>query len=94
MYFISWNLSSIQIKILNDIMCNLNWIEFKLFLNWIQIFKLNSNTLNEIKIQLTRNGMQIGAKDVENLRRTMVLKRKKLQKDAYIWKYIFPFLFT
>jgi len=28
--------------------------------------------------------MQIGAKDVENLLRTMVLKRKKLQKDAYI----------
>jgi hypothetical protein len=40
--------------------------------------------LNEIKIQLTRNGMQIGAKDVENLLMIMVLKRKKLKKDAYI----------
>jgi hypothetical protein len=34
--------------------------------------------LNEIKIQLARNGMQIGAKDVENLLMIMVLKRKKL----------------
>jgi len=66
MYFIFSKLSSIQIKILNDITCNLNWIEFKLFLNWIEFLKLNSNTLNEIKIQLIENGMQIGAKDVEN----------------------------
>jgi hypothetical protein len=43
--------------ILNDITCNLN-------LNLIQNFKLNLNTLNEIQIELKRNGMQI---DVENL---------------------------
>jgi hypothetical protein len=62
----------------NDYKNYTNKNDYKLFLNWIQFFKLNSNTLNEIKIQLIENGMQIGAKDVENFLMIMVLKRKKL----------------
>jgi hypothetical protein len=52
-------------------------------LNWIQTFKLNSNTLNGIwiqfsdwiKIQLKINGMQIGGKGSENILVNMVLKK-------------------
>jgi len=57
-------------KILNDIACNLNWIHFEL--NWIQVIKFTSNTLNQIQNQLRRNRMQIGAKGVENMLMTMV----------------------
>jgi hypothetical protein len=50
-------------KILNDITCNLNWIQFEF--NSIQALKFTSNTLYQIQIQLRRNGMQIGAKGIE-----------------------------
>ncbi len=53
----------IWMEILNDIACNLNWI---------QISKLNSYILNHIQIQLKRYGMQIGVKGIENLLVTMV----------------------
>jgi hypothetical protein len=45
---------------LNDIAFNLNWVEF------------NSN-LN--KIQLKRNGMQIGEENIEDLLMNMVLEK-------------------
>jgi hypothetical protein len=55
-------------KILNDIACNLNWIEFfNFFSNWI---KLDSNL-----IELKKIGRQIGVKDIENLFMYMVLKK-------------------
>lgn len=45
--------------------------------------------MNEIKIQLIENGMQIGAKDVENFLMIMVLKEKNSKKmhiDRYIYE--------
>jgi hypothetical protein len=36
--------------------------------------KLNSNTLNEIQIQLKRNKMQIGAKCIENMLITSIIR--------------------
>jgi hypothetical protein len=50
----------------NDIAYNLNWVEFK-------YVEFNSNL---IKIQLKRNGMQIGEKSIENLLMNMVLEKK------------------
>jgi hypothetical protein len=59
------------------------WIKFEL--NWNQIPKFNSNTLNgipnlnstiEIKIELNWNEMQIGGEGMENLLVNMVLKNK------------------
>jgi hypothetical protein len=51
---ILWKLISIWLKILNNIACNLNWIE--LGFNWTKLKFLNS-----IQIQLKKNKMQIGA---------------------------------
>jgi len=56
----------------------LNWIQIFWFeLNWIQIFwfefKYIEGDLNWIKIQLKRNGMQIGEETNENLFVIMVL---------------------
>ncbi len=59
------------------------WTTLQCNLNWIQTFKLNSNTLNGIwiqssdwiKIQLKINGMQIGGKGSENILVNMVLKK-------------------
>jgi hypothetical protein len=53
-----WKLSSIWIKILNEIAWLLNWIEFN----------------NNINIQLKISGMQIGGKDIENLLMNMALE--------------------
>jgi hypothetical protein len=66
------------------------WIKFEL--NWNQIPKFNSNTLNgipisiqqlklklnwiEIKIELNWNEMQIGGEGMENLLVNVVLKNK------------------
>jgi hypothetical protein len=54
---ILWKLSYIWMKILNDIACNLNWVEFK-------IFNLNLNKLKGI--WLKRIGMQISEESIEN----------------------------
>lgn len=42
-----WNLNFIQIKILNDIECNFNWIEVQLISVKIQ---LNPNTMNGVEL--------------------------------------------
>ncbi len=42
---------------------------------------------DSITIQLKRNGIQIGAKDIENLIVTMMLKKE-------LWKDIFAFFFA
>jgi hypothetical protein len=66
MELILWKLSSIQMSILNNIICNLNlnWIKIqfdwilvliKLDSNLIQIPNLNSNTFNGIWIQFQFN---------------------------------------
>jgi hypothetical protein len=62
-------------EILNDIGCNLNWIEFK-FLNSIQFNSTIGLKFHSIKIQLKRNKMQIGEECIENLLVNMVLKQK------------------
>jgi len=82
---ILWKLSFIQMKLLNDIACCLNYS----FLNCIQMrwleFELNSNLTKElnwielnnwIKIQLKRNRMQI-VEGIKNLLGNMVLGKKK-----------------
>jgi hypothetical protein len=57
--------------ILNDIACKLNWIEFLKFIsNWI---KLDSDS-----IELKKNEMHIGVKDIENLFIYLVLKNSKM----------------
>ncbi len=88
---ILWKLSFIQMKILNDIACCLNWIQFlKLYSNaligiWIEFhfnkrIELNWIELdNWIKIQLKRNRMQIG-EGIKNLLGNMVLGKKKFKK--------------
>jgi hypothetical protein len=52
--------------------------------------ELNSNILNRISIQLKRNGMQIGEKNIENLFMNMIFK-KTLKK--HIFKRIFCHVF-
>jgi hypothetical protein len=55
---IFWKLSSIWMKILNDIACNLNLILIQ--------FQLNSNTLNEISIvSIQLNSIPIQFKYIE-----------------------------
>ncbi len=51
---------------LNDIAFNLNWAEFK-------YVEFDSDL---IKIQLKRNGIQIGEESIENLLMNMVLEEK------------------
>jgi hypothetical protein len=63
-------------KILNDIGCNLNWIELK-FLNAIQFNSTIGLKIYSIKIKLKRNEMQIDEECIENLLVNMVLKQKK-----------------
>jgi hypothetical protein len=53
-------------KVLNDIACNLNWIELN-FLN------LNLNKLKGISLK--RIGMQISEESIENLLVNMVLEQ-------------------
>jgi hypothetical protein len=63
---ILWKLNHNWMKILNDIACNLNWIELK---------KINLN-LNKLKeIWLKRIGMQISEESIENLLVNMVLEQ-------------------
>jgi hypothetical protein len=51
---------------LNDIAFNLNWAKFK----YVEF------NFNLIKIQLKRNGIQIGEESIENLFMNMVLEKK------------------
>jgi hypothetical protein len=53
--------------------------------------KLNSNRLTRISIQLKRNGMQIGEKNIENLFMNMFFLN--LKKNTYSKKY-FAMFFT
>jgi hypothetical protein len=70
---ILWKLSSIQMKILNDITYNLNWIDK------FQI-ELNSNFIE-------KKEMQICEKDIQNMHMNMVLKNKikktEIPKDTF-----------
>jgi len=64
-----WNLISIQIKILNDIECNFNWIEVQLILVQIQLnsysIQLNPNTMNGIEFQFQFNKIQLDSNSIE-----------------------------
>ncbi len=51
---------------------NIEWHCIQFELDSIQVLKFTSNTLNQIQIQLRRNGMQIGAKGIENMLMIMV----------------------
>jgi len=51
-------------------------MEFKF--QWLQI------QLNLTQIQFSRNGIQIGAKDIENLLMIMVLKKRKSSEKTEI----------
>jgi hypothetical protein len=68
---IVWKLSSIQMKILNDIACNLNWIELK-FKNWI-------------KIRLKRNEMQVDGERVWNFTHKYCVGGGGQKKFKYIF---------
>ncbi len=82
MHTILWKLSSIQMKILNDISCNLIWIKFQFQFNSKLDF-LNAFT-NWIEIQLNWNGMQIGGEGIENIIITILwCWRKKLKKTHF-----------
>jgi hypothetical protein len=80
---ILWKLSYIQLKILNDIACNLNWIiqfnQFK-FLNWIHI-------------QLKKKKCILVEKVLKKFNEFMVLKTKTFEKKL-IEKNTFPCHFT
>jgi hypothetical protein len=62
---ISWKLSSIWMKILNDMTWTLNWIELNW--DWIEAYS------NSFQIQLKRNEIQIGGECIENLLVNMAL---------------------
>jgi hypothetical protein len=78
---ILWNLSSIRMKIFNDIRCSLNWIGLK-FMNWIQIhwlvFELN------LRINSTKFNSTIGFQFNCNLKEMGCKLLKKVLK-IYLW---------
>jgi hypothetical protein len=65
---ILWKLSSIWMKILNDITCNFNWIESN--------YDLIRLKFNSIQIQLKRNDMQIGEECSKKKFVNMVLEKR------------------
>jgi hypothetical protein len=64
-----------------------NLIQFR-FLNLIQNFKFNSNTLDRVSIQSKGNGMQIVIKSIENMLMSMVLKKKTLKRHQFENAYL------
>jgi hypothetical protein len=66
---------------MNEIACNLNWIEIQF--NWIEFKFTNWIELNWIQIELKINGMQFGFLKNQNLLVNVVLEKKALKTHIF-----------
>ncbi len=84
-------------RIMNDIACNLNWIqipEFNSYFSEIIWTLFNWISLNTIQIQLKKNEMIFWVKGIQNLLNMNMLfrKRKTLEKTQIQKIFSFPFI--
>jgi len=87
---ILWKSNSIEMKIFNDLVCNLNWIEFK----------FNSIPIKLISISIQLNLIQqLNFNSIEKMACKLVEKVLKFNHDYGVgkkikFKYTFPCFFT